>query len=370
MRAVAVVPELRELRLIEQEPPSLYGATDVKVKILDVGVCGTDREICRFEYGTPPSSGRHLILGHESLGEVVEVGAAVTRVRPGDLVVPMVRRPCPHDHCTACQVERQDFCFTGDFHERGIKEAHGFMTELVVDDERWMNVVPPELRDVAVLVEPLTIAEKALAQIFQVQQRLPWTCTVTPAAPHATCHRAVVIGAGPVGLLGAMTLVNAGFDTTVYSRGAAPNAKADIVAAIGGHYVDAEQVPVDELARRVGNIDVVYEAAGASQVAFEAMRVLGTNGIFAFTGVPGRRAPVAIDTDLLMRNLVLKNQVVLGTVNAGRDVFEAAIADLAVFTRRWPAAVRGLITGRFPLEAHAELLLGQPAGIKNVLTLA
>jgi threonine dehydrogenase-like Zn-dependent dehydrogenase len=167
-----------------------------------------------------------------------------------------------------------------------------------------------------------------------------------------------------------MALVHAGFDTTVYSRGAAPNAKAEIVAAIGAHYVDAEQASVDELARRVGNIDVVYEAAGASQVAFEVMRVLGTNGIFAFTGVPGRRGPISVDTDLLMRNLVLKNQVVLGTVNASRGVFEAAIADLGAFVERWPAAVRGLITGRFPLEEHRELLLGHQVGIKNVLTFA
>ena len=126
-------------------------------------------------------------------------------------------------------------------------------------------------------------------------------------------------------------------------------------------------MPVGELPARVGNIDLIYEAAGASKVAFEAMTVLGTNGIFAFTGVPGRKAPVAIDTDLIMRNLVLKNQVVLGTVNAGRETFEAAIADLATFNRRWPKAVRALITGRFPLDAHNELLLGRPSGIKNVL---
>jgi threonine dehydrogenase-like Zn-dependent dehydrogenase len=120
----------------------------------------------------------------------------------------------------------------------------------------------------------------------------------------------------------------------------------------------------------VGPIDLIYEAAGASPVAFEAMRVLGTNGIFCFTGVPGRRGPVQVDTDLLMRNLVLKNQVVLGTVNAGRDTFEAAIADLAVFEGRWPQAVRALITGRFPLSAHRDLLLDRPSGIKNVLSFA
>jgi threonine dehydrogenase-like Zn-dependent dehydrogenase len=369
MKAIAVRPQDRSVALIDCEAPIITTPTQVKLRMLEVGVCGTDREICAFDYGTPPEGGAHLVIGHESLGEVIEIGAAVTRVKCGDLVVPMVRRPCPHADCAACRQERQDFCFTGDFHERGIKEAHGFMTEIVVDDEQYMNVVPRALRDVAVLVEPLTIAEKALAQVWQVQRRLPWSCPVTPA-PAEHCHRAVVIGAGPVGLLGAMALVNFGFETTVYSRGAAPNAKADIVHAIGARYIDAEQVPVGELATRVGNIDLIYEAAGASQVAFEAMAELGTNGIFAFTGVPGRRGPLQIDTDLLMRNLVLKNQIVLGTVNAGRETFETAIADLTTFLQRWPAAVRALITGRFPLSAHRELLLGRPSGIKNVLAFA
>jgi len=370
MRSVAVVPGKHEVRLIEQEAPRIGGAHDVKLRMLEVGVCGTDREICAFDYGTPPPGSDHLVIGHESLGEVIEVGAKVSRVKLGDLVVPMVRRPCRHEYCVACRSGRQDFCFTGDFRERGIKQAHGFMTELVVDHEEYMNPVPAELREIAVLVEPLTIAEKALEQVRQVQQRLPWVCArPSPGAPEYR-HRAVVIGAGPVGLLGAMALVNAGFETAVYSRGAKPNPKAALVESIGGRYLDAERMSVDELAEEVGNIDLVYEAAGASQVAFEAMKVFGTNGIFAFTGVPGRKAPIEVDTDLVMRNLVLKNQVVFGTVNAGRVAFEDAIGDLGTFHRRWPDAVRALITGRFPLDAYRDLLLGKQGGIKNVLRLA
>ena len=103
MRAVAVDPGTREVQLIAQPVPSLVAPTDVKLRILEVGICGTDREICSFEYGTPPSGSRHLVIGHESLGEIVEVGSGATGVRVGDLVVPMVRRPCPHDHCRACR---------------------------------------------------------------------------------------------------------------------------------------------------------------------------------------------------------------------------------------------------------------------------
>lgn len=369
MRAIAVVPKSQELRLLDLPEPRLETPTDVRLRMLEVGVCGTDREICAFEYGTPPPGSDHLVIGHESLARVESVGAGVSHVKPGDLVVPMVRRPCPHDHCAACRRSRQDFCFTGDFRERGIKEAHGFMTEWVVEDERWLVPVPAALRDVAILVEPLTIAEKALIQLWQVQERLPWECPHKPGKNHGHCRRALVLGAGPVGLLGALALVAADFETIVYAREPRPSTKAEWVESIGATYVSASEVAPADLAARFGAIDVVYEAAGASQVAFETMQSLGANSVFVFTGVPGRKAPSAVDTDLLMRNLVLKNQIVYGTVNAGRDAFEAAVRDLGRFRTRWPDAVRALITARHPIDAHRELLLGRPSGIKNVLAI-
>ena len=369
MRAIAVTPATKQVGMIDQPEPKLGSPSDVKLRMLEAGVCGTDKEICAFEYGTPPSGSEQLVIGHESLGEVIEVGAKVTRVTVGDLVVPMVRRPCHHDDCLACRSSRQDFCFTGDFKERGIKEQHGFMAQFVVDDEKYMNPVPKELCDVAVLVEPLTIAEKAMIQVWDVQQRLPWGCSVVPGKAEAHCHKAVVLGAGPVGLLGAMALVNADFETYVYAREPVPNPKADVLKLIGAKYFSAETHSLEDLANEVGNVDLVYEATGASRLAFEMIKHLGTNGIFIFTGVPGRKGPVEIDTDLMMRNLVLKNQVVFGTVNAGRDAFEASIRDIGVFSKRWPDAVKSVITGRFPMEAHRELLIGKSSGIKNVIRL-
>lgn len=367
MIAVAVQPVEKAVSLISAPTPRLKAPTDVLVRVLEVGICGTDREICAFEYGQPPQADEHLILGHEALARVVAVGPAVTRVSPGDLVVPMVRRPCLHETCMACTQGRQDFCFTGEFTERGIKGRHGFMTELVVDDEQYFARVPESLRPLGVLVEPLTIAEKALEQIWQVQQRLPWACPIVPGGAAGSCHTAVVLGAGPVGLLGAMAFRAQGFATWVYSREPAPNPKSRIVEAIGAHYVSAAECAVGELEQRVGNIDVVFEATGASALSFAMLAALGTNAIFVFTGVPGRKQPNEIDTDLLMRNLVLRNQVVFGTVNAGRSAFEAAVRDLVHFSERWPQATRDLITGRFGIDAHAELLLGRPQGIKNVL---
>ncbi|TMA35197.1 MAG: zinc-binding dehydrogenase [Deltaproteobacteria bacterium] len=370
MKAIAVFPKAKEVQLIDAELPALTSPTHVRLQMLDVGVCGTDREICAFQYGTPPSGSDHLIIGHESLARVVEVGPQVRTRRVGELVVPMVRRPCPHDHCTACRSGRQDFCFTGDFRERGIGGAHGFMTESVVEDERYLNPVPEALREVAILVEPLTIAEKALIQLWHLQERLPWQCPHRPGKDHGHCRRALVLGAGPVGLLGAMALRARDFETIVYAREAAPNEKSAVAEAIGASYVSSTDVPPAEIAARYGAIDVVYEAAGASKVAFDTMQALGANSIFVFTGVPGRKGPVEIDTDLVMRNLVLRNQMILGTVNAGRDAFEAAIRDVAEFGRRWPAALRALISGRHTPEEFRELLLGRPTGIKHVISFA
>ncbi len=384
MRAVAVFPESKEVKIIEHEEPRINAPTEVKVRVLEVGVCGTDKEICAFEYGTPPARSPFLVLGHESLSEVVETGEAVSRVKAGDLVVASVRRPCPHATCVACREGRQDFCFTGDFTERGIKEQHGYMTEFFVDDERYLNVLPAHLRETGVLIEPLTIAEKALTQVWQVQKRLPWwfatrdeqaaAAEEKSAPPPGNAgvrewlyHRALVLGAGPVGLLGAMALAVAGFDTHVYSREGATSEKARLVESFGANYISAETHTVEQLAAKVGGIDLVYEAVGASSLAFEVLKFLDTNGVFVFTGVPGRKAPVTVDTDFLMRNLVLRNQIVFGTVNAGRDAFEAAIRDLEIFNTRWPQVVNSLITSRVPIEQHRDLLLGKAGGIKNVV---
>src|SRR2546423_1926212 len=367
MKAITVHPGSRQVKILDHKEPKLEKPTDVKLRVLDVGVCGTDKEICQFEYGTPPKGDDYLVLGHECLGEVVETGSDVAGLKAGDLVVPMVRRPCGKPECIACANGRQDYCYTGGFTERGIKEQHGYMTELIVDSARYMNRVPRELRDVGVLVEPLTIAEKGLEQLWKVQQRFPWSGDESGKASSGA--NAVVLGAGPVGLLGAMALILAGFKTYVYSRAAKPNEKADLVESIGARYVSSKTDSVEQLAEQVGNIDVIYEAIGQSGTSYELMKALGTNGVFIFTGVPPQHGGGKVDTDLIMRNMVLKNQVVLGTVNAGKSTFEAAIRDLAILKDRWPAPTNALLTGRFPIEEHGELLLGNPSGIKNCIAI-
>jgi glucose 1-dehydrogenase len=369
MKAVGVFPAERRYEVIDHPEPAISDKNQVKLRMLEVGICGTDKEIVAFEYGNPPEGSKYLILGHEGLAEVVDVGSGVSGLQSGDLVVPTVRRPCSQVTCAACRVGRQDFCFTGGFTERGINARHGFMAEFVVEEAINLNPVPKRLRDVAVLVEPLTIAEKGITQLWQIQQRLPWTQN-EPDQPRGHGLRAVVLGGGPVGLLGAMKLVLEGFDTYIYSLSPPGSDLAGMASGFGAKFVPAETVPIAQLAQMVGNIDVVYEATGVSSLSYEVLKYLGTNGAFIFTGVAALKGPKSVDVDLIMRNQVLKNQIVLGTVNAGKQSFTDAIADLGQFYERWPKAVGSLITHRFPMDDVKEPLSGKVGGIKSVLTIA
>jgi glucose 1-dehydrogenase len=369
VKAVAVYPNTQHVGLVDVQPPALVEPDDVMLRILEVGLCGTDREICSFEYGTPPSGEDHLVIGHEALGRVVEVGSAVERFRPGDLAVPTVRRPCPDQQCRACRSGHQDYCYTGHFTERGIKEAHGYMTGYVLDHQRNLVAVPSALADLGVLTEPLTIAEKAMAQVFWLmQQRPPWLDPDTAPSERGLGLTALVLGAGPVGVLGAMATTAAGFSTYVYSRELPPSPRTDLVDALGAVYVSSQSTTPSELASSIGNIDLIYEAVGHSHFALEVLRVLGQNGIYVLTGVPGLQDFIQADPASLMRQMVLRNQVLLGTVNAGPDAFAAAIKDLQGFKRRWPQPVQSLIGGRYPVEQAIELIFGRPAGIKTVIS--
>lgn len=364
MRAVTVTPGTRRVEVRELPEPRPQSPSDVLLGMIRVGVCGTDREICRFDYGTPPAGDDYLVLGHESLAEVVEADPAVTGWRRGELAVLIVRRPCPDPACDACRAGRQDFCVTGQYVERGIKGAHGFMAERVVEDARWLVRVPETLRDVAVLVEPLTIAEKALLEVDAMLDRMPWRRESVEGL------HAVVLGGGPVGLLGAMAFAAAGSRVTLVSRQPEDDVRATLLAAMGGRYVSAEREPLGSIMRGLGRVDLVYEAIGAAPPAFEALQALGPNGLFVFTGVPGRRGAPDVDGAALMRGLVLGNQVVLGTVNAGRGAYEAAVADLGRFIERWPEAVRALVTHHVALADAPRALTSPPEGIKTVIEFA
>jgi threonine dehydrogenase-like Zn-dependent dehydrogenase len=359
MRALAVFPERRELRMIDVPAPARQGERDVLVRVREVGVCGTDRDIIAFEYGTPPPGTDRLVLGHEALGEVVEVGSAVRTLAPGDLVALTVRRPCTDEDCVACRVGRQDFCISGGFIERGIKGADGFMTELVVEEERYLVRVPPALVDVGVLIEPLSVSAKAAFDMDAILRRYPW---------EPLRLRALVLGAGPIGLLSAMMLVARGARTFVYSREPADGDRAELIRSFGAEYISAGDAPLDKLPARVGRVDVMFEAVGTAWVAFGALAALAPNGVCILSGFPSARGPIEIGLDGIMRDIVLKNQVVFGTVNASRGAFEAAVRQLEQFMGLFPTALRSLITHRAKLEDVPELLR-RPRGIKQVVEL-
>ena len=332
MHALAVFPQRREIRLIDRPEPRGPGPRQVLLRVREVGICGTDREIASFLYGAPPPGADHFLLGHEALAEVEAVGSAVEHLRPGQLVVPLVRLPCGDEGCHPCREGRQDFCTTGRFRERGIVGADGFLVERMVDDLENLVPIPDALRDVGVLVEPLTIVAKTMAQIRRLSGRLPWD---------SFRRRALILGAGPVGLLAAMAAVASGFETLVYSREPARSDRGAFVEAIGLRYAASGDIEASRLAAVSGPPDVVFEATGHSPLAFAALESLGPNGMFVLTGVPAQRPPTPIDTALLMRNIVLKNQLLLGTVNAGREDYGEAIRLLEQFMGSFPIARAG-----------------------------
>jgi len=360
MRAVAVFPKTKQVRVIDQPHPPPVTGNQVLLRILEVGICGTDREIGAFHYGTPPAGSDHLILGHEALAEVVETGPEVTAVRKGELVVPTVRRPCPHRHCEPCRAHRQDFCVTVDFAERGIKEAHGFLQEYVVEEDEYLVPVHRKLAEVAVLTEPLSIAAKAAEQGAAIQQRLPW---------ERRRVRGLVLGAGPVGLLGALSMAVRHLDVFVYSLEPATDVRAKIAHDLGATYVSGSEVPLGAFAQKIGAMDLIYEAVGISGVGFDALGALAANGLLVFTGVPAPGKPRLVDTDTMMRALVLKNQLVFGTVNASRSAFETALSELEQGMFLFPEGVRSLITERHPID-EVPALIAARSGIKHVVHLA
>ena len=359
MRALAVFPARREVRIVDVPAPVLKNEADVMIRVREVGICGTDREIAAFHFGTPPEGSESLVIGHEALGEVLEVGPSVRTLKPGDLVAITVRRPCTEQSCPACRAGRQDFCVTGRYRERGIREAHGFMTELVVEDERYLVRVPPMLTEVGVLIEPLTVAAKGSLELGTILRRFPW---------EPIGVRALVLGAGPIGLLAAMMLEARHIQSCVYSREPHDSPRAELVRAFGAQYVSAEDTPLSELAS-IGRFDLVFEAAGNAKVAFAALDALAPNGVCILSGIPGGHSPIEIDLNGIMRNIVLNNQMIFGTVNASRSTFEASVRQLEQFMAIFPAAVRQMITHRVSLD-EAPALLREPGGIKQVVVLA
>jgi threonine dehydrogenase-like Zn-dependent dehydrogenase len=246
---------------------------------------------------------------------------------------------------------------TGDYTERGIKGADGFLAEYVVDDEAYLLKVPRVLADVAVLAEPLTVVTKAANQAHAISDRLAYE-----PGP----QRGLVLGAGPIGLLGAMVLVADGFETGVYSRDSDESPQAQLVRSLGARYISSASNPIESLS---GQFDVVFEAVGFAPLMQAATQMLRANGVLALTGFPPEAATAELNAGRVFRDLVLNNKVVFGTVNAGRRDHLSAIQHLEQFLVLFPESLRKLITDRVPLD-EAPQMLKQKRGIKSVVQMS
>jgi len=367
MRAIALdrtsaKPVLRD----DVAEPHLGAPDDLLIKVLEVGICGTDRAIVRGEAGELAPGADYQILGHEMLGEVVEAGpTAASDYATGDLVVCTVRRPCRLPECPTCAHGESDMCYTGKFTERGIFHAHGYMTSRVVESTEFTVKLPPELRPFGVLIEPTTVVEKAILESVRVQHRLDWVHHLNEEGAIAEdwrfVRRAMVAGAGPIGMMAAFLLRLHDVETHVTDVVPAGGYKAALVDSIGARYWNVAETPVAEVARQTGNIDLIVEATGIAPVAYELLTALGVNGVLVFTGVPGDRGgEFQFQGGHLMRQQVLWNQVVIGSVNANRSYFLHAVKDLGEIARRWPDALAKVITAHHPIENFETALTTQP----------
>jgi threonine dehydrogenase-like Zn-dependent dehydrogenase len=360
MRAVAVFPKAQEVKIIDRPYPAPLTGSQVLLRVLEVGLCDIDREICAFHYGSPPPGEDFLILGHEALAEVVERGPAVRVLQKGQLVVPTVRRPCSQARCAPCRAHRQDYCLSGEFSDRGIKHAHGFLQEYVVEDEEYLVPVHRKLAEVAVLAEAMTVATNAVEQSETIQRLRPW---------EPLRVRALVLGMDPAGLLGVLSLVLSHHETFVYAAEPPAGARARVVESLGATYIPGQKVPLREVANEYGPMDLIYESMGDAAVAVEAFHALRPNGLVFFSRTPASGEPLPTDVQFLMRNIVLHNQHLLGSLNSGRGVYEAALRALEQGMFLYPDGVRAFIGGRHPMETTPSLV-AKKVGIKQVIRLS
>jgi threonine dehydrogenase-like Zn-dependent dehydrogenase len=347
MRALTVKPGTRGSGALTSLPEVEPGPDEVLIQALAVGVCGTDREILDAEYGEAPPGEPRLVLGHESLGRVVQAPKE-SRLEPGDLVVGIVRRPDP-EPCPNCAIGEWDMCVNGRYTEHGIKALHGFCRERYSLEVRSVVKLPASLGDTGVLVEPASVLAKAWEHVEAIGRRARWE----PG-------RLLVTGAGPIGLLAALLGVQRGLEVHVFDRHT-EGPKPQLVRDLGARY------HVGRVEDACAGADVVMECTGAGQLVLDAMRCTAANGIVCLTGLSSGGRRFEVDVASLNKTMVLENDVVFGTVNANRRHYEAGAAALE---KADPAWLRRLITRRVPLDDWAAALEKRPDDVKTVIELA
>lgn len=346
MRAITVEPRKPGTARYEDVPEPDVHEGSVLVEAVSVGVCGTDVEIVEGKYGWAPPGRARLVLGHESLGRVVDPGASTSLTR-GDLVVGIVRRPDPVP-CPNCAVGEWDMCRNGRYTERGIKEIHGFMSERWRIEPEYAIQVDRSLGILGVLLEPMTVITKALEQVVMVGQRAFWEPKTV-----------LVTGAGPIGLLAALRLSTRDVQVHVLDR-AETGPKPDMVRALGATYHTGSVMDLEF------DPDVIVECTGVGSLIADSIQKIGAGGIVCLTGVGAGGVAGQVVADVAAA-AVLKNNVLLGSVNANKRHWYKAAQNLARADRKW---LSRLITRREGPEHFEQALERRPDDIKVVVQFA
>ena len=347
MKAITVEPHKPDTARLEDIPePDVRGGS-VLVEAIAVGVCGTDVEIVEGKYGWAPQNKPRLVLGHESLGRVVDPGPN-SSLKEGDLVVGIVRRPDPVP-CPSCAVGEWDMCRNGQYTERGIKEIDGFMSERWRVEPEYAVKVDPTLGILGVLLEPTTIVAKAWEQVHLIGHRTFWEPRIV-----------LVTGAGPIGLLAALIGRQLGLEVHVLDR-IQSGTKPELVRALGATY-------------HAGNVsdiglqpDVIVECTGVGEVISESIQSVAPGGVVCLTGVGAGGRTVGPPVADVASNIVLRNNVVVGSVNANKRHWYKAAQVLAHADRVW---LDRLVTRREDPAEFKRALVRQPDDVKVVIQFA
>jgi threonine dehydrogenase-like Zn-dependent dehydrogenase len=335
MKAIAVTPgKKNSVHLTDVPRPKVTDIADGKgvlVRVLKVGVDATDREINEALYGNAPPGDSHLVIGHESFGIVEEVGPNCRRVKAGDYVTATVRRPGGSIYDL---IGTNDMTSEETYYERGINLRHGYLTEYFVDEEEYIVRVPRGLKHLHVLMEPMSCAAKAVHQAYEAQRRMKvWRP-----------QRAFVMGVGQIGLLATLILRLRGIEVYAFARSKRGTLNSQIVEGFEAHYVSTTETPAEKVVKEVGKADLIIDASGNSQVAFQAMQALGHNGALVWVSITGADRKQELPTDKINIDWVLGNKLLLGSVNANREHFEMGIRDLALGEMMFPAVIQRILT--------------------------
>ncbi|MDI6817525.1 MAG: glucose 1-dehydrogenase [Actinomycetota bacterium] len=372
MKAVGLVRGKEGVHLFDAPKPTITSPRQVLVKVIEAGIDGTDFETVTHNRFSMSQEEDTMIIGHEAVGIIEEVGSEVSTLAVGDVVVPTVRRGC--GLCAPCLHNRSDMCQTGLYTERGIKGANGYFTEFFVDDEDYLVRVPDGLEPYAVLSEPLSIAEKAVDEIKHFRSRVFWSCNHPEHSIESqgwgNCKVALVIGAGSLGFLSTAVLRLSGIHTFVAEIAPEDSLKVRLIKELGAHYLNTKDKTAHEVTAEIGNPDIIIEASGATELALNLTTGLARNGVCVLTGIPSGSKEVCLEGDLMARTLVLENQIVFGSVNSGRTHFDMALQDLQRLREEYGTTLSKVIQTRYSLGDYKDAFLKRDAeGIKSVFNI-